>query len=201
MLIFCHAVQRNYEESHSISRTVRNLEFWFSQLFAANWPIACTTWEPDITYWFWVYLRTLAAGRSSVVTFRPAPHPHCSKSRFSSWDEVKMRCCFTTLVLIKKKAANFFFFFAIFFPSFGCGRQHAEQQVSLSGIYSLPSNYIIKAPLFLSGATDRRRVCLPGIICSLCRWEDFIYTFLVVPAAVYSGISFMSTISHGCHCH
>lgn len=33
--------------------------------------------------------------RSSMVTVRPAPHPHCSKSRFSSWDEVKMRSSYT----------------------------------------------------------------------------------------------------------
>lgn len=103
---------RGIRGSHDwTSGALTKQEFWFCQLFVANWPIACTTWEPDIKYWFWVYLRTLTARRSSVVTVRPAPHPHCSKSRLSSWDEVKMRCRFTTLVLIKKKADNFYFLF------------------------------------------------------------------------------------------
>lgn len=124
-----------------------------------------------------------------MVTVRPAPHPHCSKSRFSSWDEVKMRCRFTTLVLIKKKADNFFLLFVL--PLFGCSPRHAKQHISPSGFYSLPSNYKKKSSnvswwwlrLVFSPArsyhvqywaTDRRPGCVADISCCVWRWEAFI---------------------------
>lgn len=197
---------RGIRGSHDwTSGALTKQEFWFRQLFVANWPIACTTWEPDIKYWFWVYLRTLTARRSSVVTVRPAPHPHCSKSRLSSWDEVKMRCRFTTLVLIKKKGDNFFFFFfALDMQSSTSPRVPFILCPATTKKKLLCFLVVVTVSVFTGGVSpcatlsDRQTSRLCGRYQLLCLEMGSIH-WLIVPAVVYGAIIFMSTVSHGCH--
>lgn len=147
--------------------------------------------------------------RSSMVTVRPAPHPHCSKSRFSSWDEVKMKSCYTAGV-DKRRLLTFClgcYSFWLQSPASVTVDFHNVLFLKKLKTLMITSVLVERSFMFPPRRSDDVRYrqsdsppgCVTVLSCSVWRQEELIYTLFIVPAVVYSAFISMSTVSHGCY--